>query len=113
MSKPIVRPELKDREAAEAASCRDMLLQELAAAMNRGLGPETPPVQKLIERYRREFIDRWLYPSRTVHFLGLSVSAAADPKTAQAYEQIAPGLADYLSRAFRSYYEDQHKKENR
>jgi|GEM_PF-4013634 len=99
------KAEFTDQEAQAARSVRDELLNALAALMRDGVASDAPETLALVERYRLEFIDRYLYRSTPAVILGLSAVLAADPRNRAAYEQYGAGLADYLSAAFRAYYD--------
>lgn len=101
---PGYKLDFTDQEVREATAVRDAILNEIAGCMNGGLPPSAQPVVALVERYRFEFIDQYLYRSTPIIILGLASTMAALPENRQAYEAYCPGLADYLSDAFRAYY---------
>jgi DNA-binding transcriptional MerR regulator len=70
----------------------DRKLGELLAA---GRAPADPEVQAAAEEHRLH-IDRWFYPcSRSMH-RALGEMYVADPRFAERYERIQPGLAAFL-----------------
>lgn len=101
---PGYKLEFSDKEACEARAMRDSILRELAECMDCGLPPDAERALALVERYRFDFIDQYLYRSTPVIMLGLASTIAALPENRRAYDAYAPGLAEYLAQAFRAYY---------
>lgn len=103
------KAEFTEQEAKEARAVRDGILNELAEKMKSGATPEDPETLALVERYRFEFIDKYLYLSNPTVILGLSTVLATDPRNRAAYDSYGEGLADHLAAAFRAYYENLQK----
>lgn len=99
------KAEFTQKEADAATAIRDELLNAMAELMHSDIPPQHPQLLALVERYRFEFIDKYLYRSTPVVMLGLSTVLATDPRNRAAYERYAAGLADYLAAAFRAYYD--------
>ncbi len=99
------KAEFTQAEADAACAIRDELLLALAELMRQGEASDSPQALALVERYRFEFIDKYLYRSNPTVILGLSAVLAADPRNRAAYERYAEGLADFLAGAFRAYYD--------
>ena len=76
---------------AEAAK----ITGDLAACFDRGTAAADQAAMDVAERHRQH-IERWYYPcSHTMH-VGLGKMYVADPRFAQNYEQVRPGLAAYM-----------------
>ena len=97
------------QEVREGCAIRDTLLRLFAAQMRAGVPPDHPDTLALVDRYRREFIDVYLYQSTLAHILGLSAVIYADGNQRVAYDAYGEGLAAYLAQAFRSYYDTRHQ----
>ncbi|MDO4581427.1 MAG: TipAS antibiotic-recognition domain-containing protein [Bacillota bacterium] len=102
---PGYKSEFTDAEAAEAREARDAILRQLVAAMQAGVSADDARTVELVQQYRDGFIDKYLYKSTLIQFLGLSTVIATDPRNISAYEEYAAGFAKYLAAAFRAYYE--------
>lgn len=67
----------------------------MAALMDAGVPPDDPRSMDLAEEHRLQ-IDRWFYPCSYEIQLGLGRMYVADPRFAATYEEVRPGLAQYL-----------------
>lgn len=67
----------------------------LAALLADGSLPESAEATALA-RAHREHMTRWFYPVSESAHLGLADMYIADPRFADHYEQIAPGLARFV-----------------
>lgn len=76
----------------------DDLNHRLAAAMQSGEPAERPAAMDLAEQGRQQ-ITRWFYDCSVEIHRGLGQMYAGDERFRAHYEAVAPGLADYLSRA--------------
>ena len=92
-------------EVKEAHSKRDEILNAMATCLKNGVNPESDAVFALVQRYCNEFIDIYLYKSTPIIIYGLSTVLDIDQRNRTVYEKYQAGLADYLSTAFRCYYE--------
>jgi DNA-binding transcriptional MerR regulator len=75
--------------------------REVAAAMARGEAPDSAGVQAIMAR-KYEHLRAFYEPSPEM-FAGLGEMYAADERFKRRYEDIAPGLAEYLWLAMRAY----------
>ncbi|MEU2348373.1 MerR family transcriptional regulator [Modestobacter sp. NPDC049651] len=82
------------RVKAEAADVE----QRLAAALRDGLPADSTPVMDLAEEHRQH-ISRWFYDCPPELHAGLGRMYVEDPRFAAHYEEVAPGLAQYVSTA--------------
>lgn len=74
----------------------DELLGRFAAALGRGVSPDSPEAMDLAEEHRLQ-IDRWYYPcSREMH-AGLARMYVDDPRFAASFERHGEGLATFVS----------------
>ncbi len=73
----------------------EAVLASFARAMTEGKRPDSPDAMGLAEEARLQ-IDRWFYPcSRQLH-RSLGQMYVADPRFAEHYERVRPGLAQYV-----------------
>lgn len=72
--------------------------RKLAAAVNEGIAPDSARAMGLAEEHRRH-ISRWFYECSYDIHRGLGKMYVADPRFSSRYEDIAPGLASFLSDA--------------
>lgn len=79
----------------------DQLNQDLAAALDRALPPDSPEAMALAERHRQH-IERWFYPCPPSMHTCLSAMYVDDPRFQATYEAIRPGLATYVRDACRA-----------
>ncbi len=70
----------------------------LAAAMRAGLPADGSEAMDAAEAHRLQ-IDRWFYPCPPAMHVGLAEMYVADPRFTKTYEDVAPGLAEYLRAA--------------
>jgi hypothetical protein len=70
-------------------------VEAFAAALDAGKPPSDPSVMALAEQHRLH-IDRWFYPCPRAMHRGLGEMYVADPRFAEVYERVRPGLAAYL-----------------
>ncbi|HSJ09239.1 MAG TPA: MerR family transcriptional regulator [Longimicrobiales bacterium] len=73
----------------------------LAAAMQQGLPPDGAAAMDLAEQHRQH-IGRWFYDCSYEMHSGLGEMYVADPRFAQHYEDVAPGLSRYMHDAVRA-----------
>jgi DNA-binding transcriptional MerR regulator len=84
---------MKDEQAAN--------LRAFAEALDAGIAPTDARAMDVAEAHRL-LIDRWFYPcSRQMH-AALGQMYVDDPRFAATYENVRPGLAEYVSRAARA-----------
>ncbi len=76
----------------------DQLNTELAACLERNLPPTDPAAMDLAERHRLH-IDRWFYPCSHKLHACISQMYVSDPRFAEHYEAVRPGLAAYVTAA--------------
>ena len=79
----------------------DAIQNELAAAMAAGLPAESDIVTGLAERHRQH-ISRWFYDCTYEIHEGLAEMYVGDPRFAQAYDNVAPGLSRFVRDAIRA-----------
>ena len=82
------------RIKAEGSAIND----RLAAAMQAGLPADGPEAMDAAEAHRLQ-IDRWFYACSPEMHVGLAEMYVADPRFTKTYEDVAPGLAEYLRAA--------------
>ncbi len=68
----------------------------------RGSGPEDPEVLNLMERHRAS-ISKWFYDCTLEIFESLADLYVQDARFTRTYEDMAPGLASFMSAAMRNY----------
>ncbi len=72
--------------------------QSIAALMGEGVTSDDQRVLDAVEK-AREHIDQWFYPcSREMH-AGLGLMYVSDPRFTATYEEIQPGMAQYMADA--------------
>ena len=71
------------------------ITQRLAAAMAAGLPADSPEAMDAAQAHR-EHISRWFYECSTQMHVGLAQMYLADPRFTANYEDVAPGLAQYV-----------------
>lgn len=74
------------------------LEERFAAAMRRGIAADTAEAMDLAEEHRQQ-IGRNFYDCSLQMHRGLGQMFVTDPRFRAHYEEIAPGLADFVSRA--------------
>jgi MerR family transcriptional regulator, thiopeptide resistance regulator len=80
---------LRYRRASDAVN------EALAALMDHGVAPGDPRALEAAEKHRL-LIDRWFYPcSREMH-AALGEMYVTDPRFTATFEEVRPGLAQYL-----------------
>ena len=84
----------------------ESLNQRLADVMKSGK-PATDRAATEIAEQHRQHIDRWYYPCSHQMHKGLGDMYVQDPRFAQNYEKVAPGLAQYMRDAI--YGNAEHK----
>jgi DNA-binding transcriptional MerR regulator len=72
--------------------------RRLVAAMASGAPADGPEAMELAEEHR-QIISRWFYECTYEIHTGLADMYLADPRFTETYENMAPGLAGYLSEA--------------
>ncbi len=72
-----------------------LVVEGLAARMDAGVGPDDDEVQRLVEEHRLQ-IDRNFYPCSKQMHAGLGRMYVADPRFAKTYDDVRPGLAQFL-----------------
>jgi MerR family transcriptional regulator, thiopeptide resistance regulator len=77
----------------------DAIVAELAAAKAAGEPADGERAMAAAERHRRH-ISRWFYDCPPAMHRGLGRMSSEDPRFARNYDNVAPGLADYVSDAF-------------
>ena len=83
--------------SAQAKAVTDGFMAHLAA----GDPAEAPEVTALAEEHRQQ-ITRWFYDCSLEMHLGLAEMYLADPRFRKTYEDLAPGLAEYVAAAVRA-----------
>ncbi len=73
----------------------DANLQAFAAALDAGRAPDHPAVMALAEE-ARQHIHRWFYPCSPAMHRDLAELYVADPRFTATYEQVRPGLAQFV-----------------
>ena len=68
---------------------------QLGSAMARGVPPTSTEAMDLVEQHRRH-ISRWFYECTPEIHRGLGEMYVADPRFAQHYDSVMPGLAAYI-----------------
>lgn len=79
----------------ELTAERDAIEADFAAAMLAGLPAASPTSRLLSERHRRH-IDRWFYPCSHEMQYSLAEMYISDERFTRHYDDIAPGLAQYV-----------------
>ena len=69
--------------------------QQMAAVMKSGK-PASDPAATAIAEQHRQHIDRWFYPCSHKMHTALGEMYVQDPRFAENYEKVAPGLAQYM-----------------
>ncbi|MBQ6807862.1 MAG: TipAS antibiotic-recognition domain-containing protein [Firmicutes bacterium] len=106
-----IRLKFTDDEAKTANATRGMLLQLFRQNQQAGLSPEDPDTQALMERYRREYIDIYLFTSTPIQIFAMGTALAVDPHNQKECDRYGEGLAAYLSQAMLAYYKQQKETE--
>ena len=75
--------------------------QRLARALQDGVPADSPPAADLAEEHRQH-ISRWFYACSPEVHVALAEMYVADARFTAHYEQIAPGLAQYVRAAVRA-----------
>jgi len=70
-------------------------LRAFADALRAGTTPDSPAAMDLAEAHR-EYISRWFYDCDHDTHRGLARMYVADPRFTKLYEDLAPGLAQYV-----------------
>ncbi len=70
-------------------------LRAFADALRAGTAPDSPAAMDLAEAHR-EYISRWFYDCDHDTHRGLAQMYVADPRFSKLYEDVAPGLAQYV-----------------
>lgn len=99
------RTEYNEAEAQAANQLSRSFLAWFAENLVAGIPPEHPDTQTLAQRYRKEYIDEYLFPCTPPQIYALGLSIAVDPNKRKVCEDYQEGLADYLSQALIAYYE--------
>jgi len=76
-------------------------LRAFAAAAEAGLAPTDPQVMDIAEEHRL-LIDKWFYPCPRRMHAALGQMYVDDPRFTAFYENVRPGLAEYVSQAVRA-----------
>ncbi|MDA3935984.1 MAG: MerR family transcriptional regulator [Actinomycetota bacterium] len=72
-----------------------LVVEGLAARMDAGAGTDDTEVQRLVEEHRLQ-IDRNFYPCSKEMHANLGRMYVADPRFAKTYDDVRPGLAQFL-----------------
>jgi MerR family transcriptional regulator, thiopeptide resistance regulator len=73
----------------------DAIVADLASLMGQGEPPDDPRAMDVAERHRLQ-IDLWFYPCPRETHVELGRMYVADPRFAATYEEVRPGMAQYL-----------------
>ncbi len=73
----------------------DANLQAFADALAGGMAAESSAARELAEAHRRH-ITRWFYDCSLAEHRGLAQMYIADPRFRRTYEEVAPGLAQFV-----------------
>ncbi|MEX0901856.1 MAG: MerR family transcriptional regulator [Pseudohongiellaceae bacterium] len=73
----------------------DVLNQAMAALMAKGLSADDPAVLQVVEKMRL-MIDTWFYPCPRAMHASLGEMYVQDERFAACYEQIRPGMAQFM-----------------
>jgi len=74
---------------------QEQVTHAFADAMGRGLPADSPEVMDIAEQHRLQ-IDRRFYPCSYEMHVGLGKMYVADPRFARNYDDLRPGLAQYV-----------------
>ena len=96
--------DFNDNQAAEATADRDRILNKIAAAAAAGVDAKSEQAMLLVDEYRRDFIDKWMYKSTPIIFFGLAAVVEDNRPDKLAYDAYGEGTALWLKTAFRAYY---------
>jgi DNA-binding transcriptional MerR regulator len=83
------------RDWVQLKTDADERLSAFADALRAGTPADSPAVMELAEAHR-EHINRWFYDCDHDIHRGLAQMYVADPRFAKLYEDVAPGLAQYV-----------------
>jgi MerR family transcriptional regulator, thiopeptide resistance regulator len=83
---------------ARIKAAGDDLDRRSAEAVRRGVAPNSPEAMDLAEEHRQNIV-RWFYDCPYPMHRGLGDMYLADERFTQRYEQIAPGLAEFMRAA--------------
>ncbi len=83
------------RQWREIQAEADAVARRLAARLVAGTDPAAPEVTDLAEQHRLH-IDRWYYPCSHQMHSGLGDMYVADPRFADYWNRIEPGLAEFV-----------------
>lgn len=70
-------------------------LRAFANVLRAGTAPDSPAAMDLAEAHR-DYISRWFYDCDHDTHRGLAQMYVADPRFSKLYEDVAPGLAQYV-----------------
>jgi hypothetical protein len=87
-----------ERITAEA----DAITAGFVDALDRGLPPEDPAAQAVVERHRQH-LARWFYTPTAEMYAGLGDLYVDDPRFTKNIDKARAGLADYRRAAMRFY----------
>lgn len=87
-----------DRIGAESAEIH----QRLADVMEAGVAPSDSEAQEQAGRWFKH-IDKYFYPCTAEIFKGLGKMYVADPRFKKVYENIRPGLAEFMKQSMAVY----------
>lgn len=77
------------------------ILNDAVALLRANVDSEDPKAMDIAERYRL-WVDRWFYPcGRSMHS-GLADMYQGDPRFAKYFDDVAPGLASFISTAVKA-----------
>ncbi len=79
----------------------DAINREISDLMDAGVPPTDPRAMDAVERHRLQ-IDRWFYPCSHEMHRNLGEMYVADPRFTKTYEDIHPGMAEYVRDAIRA-----------
>jgi len=83
------------------------ITKDIGNAMKAGEKPESEKVQKIIARHYESL--RTFYEPNLELYRGLANMYISDPRFAENYNKIAPGLAEYMSKAMLYFVETAKK----
>lgn len=86
---------------------RDGITAAFVDALDRGLAPDDPAVQAIVERHWQH-LARWFYTPTPEMYAGLGDLYVGDPRFTRNIDRTRPGLAAYQRAAMRRYAGSDH-----
>ena len=99
VNRHVAPPRYGEPEWREIRAEWDAIVAELAAAKAAGEPADGERAMAAAERHRQH-ISRWFYDCPPAMHRGLGRMSSEDPRFARNYDNVAPGLADYVRDAF-------------